>query len=196
MTSALGREFYLTQENIDSILSRLNGKINRDAVILVHSATLLVPSLINMGCIPTEDNVKSPLEFSSQEVALGCRLMLLDLYGILHVMLRKNWGIHKESDINAILIAMKVLGKSPSTIVAHKVFVCSFDFPKIMGEDQFFMNEDETFTEEKLAGDILKLAFSFNRFKPSETEGQEIKGFMGTLNDLLGKFLDPPDDDT
>lgn len=189
------KELYITKEDL-ALLESASG-FDMDPILLVHSATLLVPSLINVGFISMSKTVRSVMDFTSEEIAIACRLMVLDLYGLLFPLLLNKWNLKNEESINTILLAFQQTKESPPMAVAHKITITSFDFAEMFKSDPLFMEGD--FEEVKMARDVMQAAQSCTVIRGSTVQSEKPKGFSsglgGLLSDLFGDMFKPPDKD-
>jgi len=187
-------QFHLRKDEVECVKEFLDGEYNQDAILLAHSATLLVPSLIGYGLFKNNESIKSVFEFSSKEVAVGCRLMSLDLYGMMHGIVLKSWGLRTYNDLNKILLSIEILDKSESTIIARKVSHCSFkeDF---FGIDPVF--DLDPLREIEIAGDVLINAYRISKIK---AQGIDPKEFTDEDEqdspDQISGFSNRPEEDT
>jgi len=150
--------------------------------LLVHTAVLLSPRLIHMNYFP-KHLFESVFVFTSKEVAIACRIMLLDKYGMLFGTLLKDWGVTLHKDINNILTAMDSIESSKE--ITGTVLKVEFD-DKLIGPDPIL--DENCFEEIELARVILVAAADTSVVISTKEEiPKEIykKGWLGFLKDFI-----------
>jgi len=185
-------DILIQKKELDYILNLLEYKYDMDSILLVHTATLFVPRLIHMNFFP-RDCFKSFFDFTSKEVAIACRIMLLDSYGLLFHIVLKEWGITSYKDINKIISAMDSIGSSGE--IARNTKKVEFD-DKFLSSNPLL--EDNPLEEVSSAYNIL-IAASNTEIQINFPETIKNKNIFNPFKDFFNKifgFNDGEDDDS
>ena len=173
---------------LEYILSVFDGKYTSDGVLLIHTATLFVPRLIHMNFFP-RDAFPSMFHFTTKEIAIACRLMLLDKYGMLFHLMLKEWGIKSYENINQILSSMDYLG--PSGEMARNTKQIEID-NKFLSSIPLL--DDNPFDEIEVASNILVASSNteliIKPFEiPDEPKPEKSKKILDFFLNILNKFF-------
>jgi len=182
----MSKEYMITNDEINHVFSLLNGEYDVNAILLVHTAALFAPRLIHMNYLPKHlfENI---FEFTSKEIAIACRIMLLDKYGMLFSTLLKDWGITSYKDINKILTAMDNIESSKE--ITGAILKSWFD-DKLIEKDPIL--DEDCFEEIELARVILIAAADTKNVIATKKEiPKEIykKGWLNSLKDFIFRIF-------
>jgi len=148
----MSQDYMITNDEVNHVFNLLDAEYDINAILLIHTAFLFVPRLIHMNYLPRH-LFKSFFEFTSKEIAIACRIMLLDKYGMLFDVLLKDWGISSYKDINKIILAIDNLESVKE--LTKGIQKTWFDDSLIKRNAKL---DKDSFEEIKLAHDILVAA--------------------------------------
>jgi len=172
----------ITNDEINHVFNLLDEEYDVNAIFLVHTASLFTPRLIHMNYFP-KHLFADIFVFTSKEVAIACRIMLLDKYGMLFGTLLKDWGVSSHKDINKILAAMDNIESSKE--ITGTILKVEFD-DNLIGKDPIL--DEDCFEEIELARIILVAAADTSTVIESKEEiPKEIykKGWLGSFKNFI-----------
>jgi uncharacterized repeat protein (TIGR04138 family) len=170
----------ITEEELIVLEELLDHKYPDLALLLVNSATFLTPRLIQMNFFSAVRQFETPFHFTTKEVAITIRIMMLKKYGLMFDIVLKNWGINGSKELNEIINEM---GNFPdSGEIANITEQVEFDSAIFQRDPLMATN---SFSEIEVAEEICEAMLELD-FK---MQNIQVVSIQEMFNELAQKYI-------